>query len=77
MFEFLKKKPENVDETFLLRLEKLERRVMRSEAEILELITSHDIIRNKVLRKIQGKRPKDEEEEQENLNNKVLLPEPR
>ncbi len=62
----------NVEETSNERLSKLEKRLTRLEAEILDVATAQDIIRNKVLRKIQFKK---EEEEPQDLYNRVLIPE--
>ncbi len=60
------KKEENVEATCNDRIKRLESKVMRQEAEILDLITAQDILRNKVLRKIQSKRQPEEEEEDDN-----------
>lgn len=65
----------NVEETSNERLSKLEKRLTRLEAEILDVATAQDIIRNKVLRKIQTKKEDKEEEETESLYSKVLIPE--
>jgi hypothetical protein len=59
---FDKKKEE---ETSSDRLKKVETRLTRLEAEILDVATAQDIIRNKVLRKIQSKRVPEEEETDE------------
>jgi len=60
---FKEKKPENVPETFGERLSRVEKRLTRMEAEILDVATAQDIIRDKVLRKIQTQKPKPEPEE--------------
>lgn len=73
-----KKREENVDPTFSERLAKLEARYTRIEANLLDLATAQDIIRNKVLRKIQPKKYEDDEESEKkpkDLYNSVLLPE--
>jgi hypothetical protein len=70
------KDTEKVDETLLGRIKKLENRLQSIEAEILDIATAQNIIRNKVLKKIQFKNPKDDEEEEEkpkDLYNGVLL----
>lgn len=59
MFKFFKKEKE--PETSLERISRLEKRLTRLEAEILDLATSQDIIRNKVLRKIQSKKEEEKE----------------
>jgi len=76
---FWQKQPEdNLPLTLLGRFSKIEARLTRLEAEILDVATAQDIIRNKVLRKIQPKKYPDEEEEDKkpkDLYNSVLLPE--
>jgi len=59
---FNKKETEKEDLTLLQRVSKLETRLTRVEAEILDVATAQDIIRNKVLRKIQTKKSPEEEE---------------
>jgi len=55
---FWNKKPtENVDITLKEEIRLLKSRLTRVEAEILDIGTAQDIIRNKVLRKIQYKKP--------------------
>lgn len=79
MLWFSKKKPEIVEYTTAQRLSRIEARVTNVEAQILDLATAQNIMRNKVLKKIQFKNPKEDEEEapkREDLNSKVLLPEP-
>ena len=66
---FSKKQPENVPETYELRLKKLESKLIATQAEVLELYTAIDIIRNKVLRKIQYKKEEKEEEKPEETPN--------
>jgi len=60
------------------RIKLLERKIMKLEAEQLDIITSLAVIRDKVLRKIQFKRLKTEEEEEEESKkdpyNGVLVP---
>lgn len=53
-----KKEEKRLDDVDLKRLAI---RVTKLEAEMLDLAVSQDTIRNKVLRKIQSKRPKEEE----------------
>jgi hypothetical protein len=75
---FKKKEPENVPETFGERLSRVEKRLTRMEAEILDVATAQDIIRDKVLRKIQVQKPKpepQESEEKEDLYKNVLIKE--
>jgi len=68
MFSLFKRK-QNVETTFkdditILEdsIKKMQTRLTRLEAEILDVATAQDIIRNKVLRKIQFKKPSEEEE---------------
>jgi hypothetical protein len=74
MFDFLNKKqdktlnPSQYDELFSLKS-----RVIRIEAEILDIMTAQNIIRNKVLKKIQFKKGDEEEEKPQDLYNGVLL----
>lgn len=65
---------EKVDETLSERISKIEKRLTRIEAEILDVATAQDIIRNKVLRKIQTKKEPEEEQTQD-LYSKILIPE--
>lgn len=61
-----KKAPEVVEPTFQERLKRLETKVMRQETEILDLIGSYDILKNKILKKIQStKKPEEEETDNE------------
>lgn len=60
------KRKENVQNSEITRLEA---RIVSLEAEILAILTSIAVIRNKVLRKIQFKQEPDQEEE--DLNNKT------
>jgi len=57
------KRSENVDPTYQEQLKRMQVRITKLEAETLELMTALDIIRNKVLRKIQFKKEDKEEEE--------------
>lgn len=75
MFWIKKKLIENVPDTLLERVSKLEKRLTRVEAEILDVATAQDIIRNKVLRKIQSKKSEVDEEETKDLYNGVLIKE--
>ena len=62
------------DET---RLIMIENRLKRLENEVLGLATGQEVIRNKVLKKIQFKRAEEEEEEpvRKDLYGGMLLPE--
>jgi len=64
------KQPENVPPTLISRVTKI-------EADILDLYVTVDTIRNKVLRKIQFKHTKEEEEKDnsKDLYGGILLPE--
>lgn len=70
MFEKWLKRPEKIVESSDVTA--LRARVTRLEADILDLYTAQDAIRDKVLRKIQQKRQEKDEEntikEAENLN---------
>lgn len=68
-------KPQPEPETCAERVSKLEKRLTRMEAELLDLATAQDIIRDKVLRKIQIKREPTETTETKDLYNGVLIPE--
>jgi len=71
-------KPKNVELTSNERIKKLEHRLTLIESEILDIATAQNIIRNKVLKKIQFKNPKIDEEEEDkpkDLYNSVLLKE--
>jgi len=72
MLWFIKK---NVELTSTERLKKLEHRLSLLEAEVLDIATAQNIIRNKVLKKIQFKNPKEEEEQPKDLYSSVLLKE--
>ncbi len=67
-----KKPPEQVEVSFSQRLLRIESRLTLLEADILDLGTAQEIIRNKVLRKIQGKKP-EEEEKAKDLYGGMLL----
>lgn len=60
-----KKSEENVDLTLKDELKSLKARITRIESEVLDIMTAQEIIRNKVLRKIQAKKPEAEEEDTE------------
>jgi hypothetical protein len=67
-----KKPPERLEETAKEAIRRIEIRLTRVEAEILDVATAQDIIRNKVLRKL----PKqDNEAETKDLYNGVLIAE--
>jgi hypothetical protein len=66
MFWKKKEKPiENVNPSIETRFTKL-------EAEVLALAVAQDVIRNKVLRKIQFKKKEEEEEEEEEDTNSAI-----
>jgi hypothetical protein len=65
----------NVEITSNERLKKLEHRLTLIEAEILDIATAQNIIRNKVLKKIQFKNPKEDDENPQDLYKSVLLKE--
>jgi len=71
MFGFGKKE----EPTSLERLKKVETRLNLIEAEILDVATAQEIIRNKILRKIQYRKKELEgEESPKDLYNGILLP---
>jgi len=71
------KTKENVEPTCLERVSRLEARITKLEAENLDLCTAIDIIRNKVLRKIQFKKEVDDTstDSTTSMYNGMLLPE--
>jgi len=66
-----------VSQTCLDRVSAVEKRLSRLEAEILDVATAQDIIRNKVLRKIQSRKVPEEEQESKDIYNGVLIKEQR
>jgi len=56
------KRKENVEQTFIDRLTIVESKITRLSAEILDLNVSLDLIRDKVLRKIQKQRGEEPQE---------------
>lgn len=66
----------NVDEALLERVKRLESKIQRLDADILDLATAHEIIRDKVLRKIQFKKEDkvDKEDKEVDRFKGVLLP---
>jgi len=70
MWLFSKK---NVELTFQERLLKVETRLSLFETEIMDLATAQNILRNKVLKKIQFKNPKEDDEESKDLYNNQLI----
>jgi len=70
---FWKKQGEGADESISARVMKIETRLTRVEAEILDIATAQDIIRNKVLRKIQFKK-EDTEADKNDPYGGILLP---
>lgn len=58
IFNLFRKGKDKVNETYEERLEKLEKVVSKNKADILDIYTDIDSLRDKVLRKIQN-RPKD------------------
>lgn len=78
MWFFSKKTLSDVDLTLEQQIKKLATRVTILEAETLSLATAQEQIRDKVLRKIQNKKPAESEEEPEkpkDLYNGMLIPE--
>jgi len=69
------KRMDNVSIPYNERILRIESRLTRLEADILDLATAQDIIRNKVLRKIQYKKEEKEEVQTKDLSSRVLLPE--
>lgn len=61
---WFKKREKNVEASEKEEINKLKAKIIRLEAEILDIATAQDIIRNKVLRKIQFKKQEEEEEKQ-------------
>jgi len=59
---FNSKRTENVPEAYEERLRKLEAKYLKLDAELMDLAQAQDIIRNKVLRKIQERRKTEDEE---------------
>jgi chaperonin cofactor prefoldin len=57
-----KKEQEKIEPTLIERVAKLEGKLQTVESQIVELFTSYDILRNKVLRKIQTRKEPEEEE---------------
>jgi hypothetical protein len=69
---FFKKNERKVSDAFEDRLANVEKRLKNVENETLGLATENEIIRNKVLRKIQFKRNELNAEEPEDKTPKVL-----
>lgn len=65
----------NVEITSEERINRLEKRLIRAESEILDLNVTVDSLRNKVLRKIQRKHEEEETEEPKDLYNSMLIKE--
>lgn len=65
MLFWKKKSAENVDLTLKEEVRVMKSKLTRLESEVLDIITSLDIIRNKVLRKIQIKKDINTEDESE------------
>ncbi len=74
---FTTKKEQNVPETWEKRLDNLQERLRSAEMTLLDVVSDQKALRDKVLRKIQFKNPKKDDDEEEDLNKRVLLPEPR
>ncbi len=70
-----KKPPEQVEVSFSQRLLRIESRLTLLEADILDLGTAQEIIRNKVLRKIQGKKAPEDEDKPKDLYGGMFLSE--
>ena len=77
---FFNKKPEKIENSVRERVETLEIRLKKCENEIFGLIAEQELLRNKVLRKIQFKRKKEEEdfeeEDTENAQNGLIKSKP-
>lgn len=71
---FTKKTQKNVEPTFEEEIKLLKSRVILLESQILDVATAQNILRNKVLKKIQFKNPKDDEEDSKDLYNGMLIP---
>lgn len=72
---FWNKKPvENDEPTLKEEINHLKSRLTKLDAELLDVITAQDILRNKVLRKIQVKKVEQEEETQEKPNEWLGIP---
>lgn len=72
---FTKKTTEKVDLTLESEIKLLKGRVILLESQILDVATAQNILRNKVLKKIQFKNPKDDEDEPKDLYNGMLIAE--
>lgn len=66
MLFWKKKAVESVEPTLKEEVRQLKAKITRLDSEVLDLITAQEILRNKVLRKIQAK--KDTESEQNNID---------
>jgi hypothetical protein len=65
MWKIFKKPVENVTKSFEERLTNIESMIKKHNIDILDLYTDIDAMRDKVLRKIQSRRTKETEEEEE------------
>lgn len=69
------RKTESISDSVLKRVTDLEIRLRKAESEILGLATDNEIIRNKVLRKIQFKKTEETSEESiPQTNNPLFIP---
>ena len=70
-------KDEDLPESVSERLDRLEKKMTRLSAEMLDVMTSVQILRDKVLKKIKFKRgdEKDEDEQPKDLYNGMLIKE--
>jgi len=68
-----KKEQEVLPESVFDRLDKLEKKMLRLNSEMLDVMTSVQILRDKVLKKIKFKKEEEEEEKPKDLYNGMLL----
>jgi len=73
MWKIFKKSDENVTESFEKRLEIVESIIKEHKANILDLYTDIDNMRDKVLRKIQSRRATNETQEEEQTKKTGIL----
>lgn len=68
-----RKKPENVKETYEKRLLAVESKVLQLDTQVLALVLDQKVLRDKVLRKIQFKKPTEDEEEKDPKQQKDVI----